>query len=78
MNDRFAELDKKFGYRGVAYTVWQRGENKWEWAYYPKIGVGVREHGELIGTHEEAISTCKKAIDAWLDDKNSNQDTTRN
>jgi hypothetical protein len=54
-------------YRGIEYGVHCDEQGVWHWAYYPKIGEGVREGGKLQGTREMAIAACKAAIDKWLD-----------
>ena len=60
------------GYRGIEYGVHNEGEGLWQWAYYPKLGTGVVERGQVKGTGEMAITACKAAIDQWLGPKNSN------
>ena len=59
-------------YREIEYGITDLSEGKWKWAFYPKKGIGQSQRGEIMGTQEQAKLACQKAIDTWLDDKNSN------
>jgi hypothetical protein len=59
-------------HRGIEFGVYDNGNGISDWAYYPKIGVGVARRGQVKGNREAAIIACKAAIDEWLGPKNSN------
>lgn len=54
------------GYRGVEYGVFERNPGDWQWAYYPKVGVGVKTQGSVKGDQRAAVRACWAAIDDWL------------
>jgi hypothetical protein len=53
-------------YRGIEYGVELDDHGDWRWAFYPKIGLGMKNSGKVKGTREQAISACKAAIDKFL------------
>jgi hypothetical protein len=64
MNHR--PLADDHGYRGIEYGVFENNPGDWLWAYYPKVGCGVKTQGSVKGDLRTAVAACKAAIDAWL------------
>jgi hypothetical protein len=54
-------------HRRIEYGVYRDDQGVWHWAYYPKIGQGIVERGQIKGTREMAVRACKVAIDKWLE-----------
>jgi hypothetical protein len=65
-------MKSKPGYRGVEFAITKGDDEQWNWTFYPKKNNGIVQRGQVKGTREQAEGACKKAIDAWLADKNSN------
>jgi hypothetical protein len=61
-----ARIGDTIPHRGIEFGVYDEGNGICDWAYYPKIGQGVAERGQVKGNREAAIATCKAAIDEWL------------
>jgi hypothetical protein len=57
-------------YRGIEFGIYDNGDGTWQWAYYPKIGQGTRERGQVKRDRETAIAAAKAAIDKWLGPSN--------
>jgi hypothetical protein len=64
-------LKSEKGYKGVEYGITNLGDGKWKWVFYPNKKEGQSQHGEIVGTREQAEIACKKAIDAWRDSGDS-------
>jgi hypothetical protein len=61
-------------YRGIAYSISDKGAGKWEWKLHPKVEPNIfREirSGEVSGTQDDAIRGAEAAIDEMLDGKSN-------
>jgi hypothetical protein len=68
-------LKNEHGYKGVAYSLTDLGNERWNWAFYPRKGDGPAHRGEAVGTREHAEIACMSAINNWLR-QNANSDAT--
>lgn len=59
-------LKNEQGYKGVAYTLTDLGNDRWNWAFYPNKQDGPAHRGEVVGTREHAEIACMSAINNWL------------
>ena len=55
------------GYRGVDFGIEEFGPRKWAWTILSKTKSGVLQRGEINGSLDDAVMSCRKTIDALLD-----------
>ena len=56
-------------YRGVAFSLHSVGPGQWLWTAGPGPACGDGFGGEYLGTEDNALKTCFRAIDAALEPK---------
>ena len=65
-------MSKVTKYRHIEYGTRPSKQDGWHWAFYPKEEEGSAQEGRVKGTQEAAVTACKAAIDAWLDQEKPN------
>jgi|KBSSwiStaDraftv2_1062776.scaffolds.fasta_scaffold381829_2 hypothetical protein len=58
-------MERRYGYRGIVFSVRKAGNCQWQWRLIPPEGVAGlwSEHGTVIGEARLAVDEARRAIE---------------